>query len=1150
MFTVVHANHVEDLRDLALSLVARQPLPPLDDETFIVQSNGMAQWLKLGLADALGVAASTDFPMPSSFAWRAYRAVLGDDIPDQSPFDKPALTWRIMRLLPAYLEVPAFAPLRHYLKGERYPHRDVMARKQYQLAAQLADLFDQYLVYRPGWMAAWAANETLPADMTEEEQWQPALWRALMEDAPEALRDQHRAALHTRFIARAATLERIPDGLPARVFVFGVSSLPRQVLEVLHALSGVMEVVLLMTNPCRFYWGDVIADRDVLRREFKARRHQNKPGLADLAPEALHLHANPLLASWGTQGRDFLVSLYDFETHNPFSIEEDVFRDRIEAGSLAHAPLLHQLQQDVLDLVHPSEHVQAGQKRTVAQDDDSISLIVTHSPLREVEVLRDRLLAAFEAQPDLMPRDIIVMVPDINAYAPFIKAVFGQISPDQRDYIPYTIADQQASQADPLLMLVLSLLQLPDQRLGVSRLLDWLDVPAFRRRVRIEESELPLLRRWLEQSGVRWGLNGAHRERLGLPGLAENTWAFGLKRMLLGYASGEGEAFNGIEPYADVAGIDAALAGRLAMLLDRLDALATRLMTSRAPADWQRVLDDVLATLLAPETPGEWMIVERVQQAVTRWCDECRCAGFDDPLPAVVVHDALASSLDEGGLAQRFLAGKVNFATLMPMRAIPFREVVLLGMNDGDYPRSRLPQDFDMMARRPLAGDRSRRDDDRYLFLEALLSARDRLTLSWVGHDQRDNSERTPSVLINELMDTLRIGWCAWQGGAVVDQLTTCHPLQPFSRRYFDPADPLWTYDQQWARIHRPHAPASSGGLAAGMPEARLRMEDLERLMRQPMGVCVQQRLGIGFQAPSVPEEDREPFGLNGLDVHQIKQSLLDSAEQGEALATSMARWVRRGELPAEGFGDRWAQTLLAPVEQQWAHWCGVMESLTLTGDVVLNECLTVGGIALTLRDRRDDIRQDPDGRRWLWQLAAGHYSHFRHHRDGRLDRYGKAHRLYSGWLWQQWLAASGESVHLGVLFEDRALTLPPPTLAVARERCQTLMTQWLAAWQSPLPTASELALLWWSRQPVGDDASSSDEARWALHEQLTTLYEEGVFNGLLGLRQRQPAMGELWPSMNHLLEAGFEHATRALYGDFWSDLSTRVEQSPLDPSS
>ncbi|WP_438768015.1 exodeoxyribonuclease V subunit gamma [Kushneria sp. TE3] len=1156
MFTVLHANHLEDLRDLATALSERDPLAPLESETFLVQSNGMAQWLQLCLAQHHGVAASLDFPLPSSFVWRAYRAVLGDDIPKRSPFDKGPMTWRLMRLLPRLLRQSEFAPLAHYLDDEMPADGQAEGaapcgeRKSYQLASRLADLFDQYLVYRPDWMAAWAQGETAPFDIAPVDHWQPVLWRALLEDASEEAQRHHRAALHDRFLVQARALEAVPKGLPRRLFVFGISALPFQLLEALHALSGVMDVVLMVANPCRFYWGDIVADREALRARLKRdshrQRHQNAPTLEGLDVETLHLSANPLLAGWGAQGRDFIEALYDFEADNAFDMEHDIFRDPQQT---APSSLLHQLQQEVLDLVHPARRAEEeGGKRLIERDDCSLAFTRAHSPLREVEILHDQMLDAFARDASLRPRDMVVLVPDVERYAPLIDAVFGQIPRDDARYIPYTVSDRIASGASPLLSAALSLLELPERRLGVSEVLDWLEVPAFRRRFGIEEDELEKLSHWLAGSGVRWGLDGEHRDTLALPGLSENTWQFGLDRMLLGFAIGEG-SFDGIQAYDEIGGLEADLAGRLAELMARLRHWYQTLKTPVSIDDWVARLEAMVAALFEPVEQNDFDILERLSRAARTLAEEGECGDFDEALPLTVFREALTDRLDEGGLAQRFLAGRVNFATLMPMRAIPFRHTWLLGMNDGDYPRVRLPQDFDLMATRHRSGDRSRRDDDRYLMLEAMLATREALTVSWVGRDQRDNSERAPSILVSELLDTLSMGWRASAGDdetALLARLITTHPLQPFARAYFAPpkaVDPdgrparLYTFERSWESVHHPVPATAIEPLgAAAPPEAAAGLDDLERLLRRPWSVCTAGRLGIHFHPVALAEEDAEPFGLDGLERFGFKKHLLEGARRERDLSEMLDESRRKGMLPALGFGERLAQDLIKPLRQQLSQWQELTDALTPV-EAMRVELIDEAGTTV-LADRIDGLWRNETGVLHRCVLAPAHFGHLRRDRGGRLTHYGKPHRLMRAWLEQLALTAMGESVMATVLFEDRQLDLPVITVEDARNTLFSLCQQWRRAGDAPVPTTLELALEYFAGWPKRADDESEGDYREAGLERARVCHEEASFNGPAALCEREPMMGELWPRFDALREAGFEHATRTLYEPFMETLA------------
>ncbi|MDH4573705.1 hypothetical protein CUR86_15575 [Salinicola acroporae] len=687
------------------------------------------------------------------------------------------------------------------------------------------------------------------------------------------------------------------------------------------------------------------------------------------------------------------------------------------------------------------------------------------------------------------------MVPEIDVYAPYIEAVFGRLPADDPRHIPFTIADQIASEAHPMMVLILALLELPERRLGVSELLDALDVPAFRARFAIDEAELPRLRRWLSESGVRWGLSGAHRQTLGFPALHENSWAFGLERMLLGYSTGPlppgptgplppggghgsiptdaAWQFDAIVPYDEVGGLEADLAGRLAELMQVVAAQCEALSGAATPGDWLMRLRSLMEALFAPTALDEHDVLARVDQALGRWQQSCELASFSQPIGLAVVRDALRAELDDGGLAQRFLAGKVNFATLMPMRAIPFRQVYLLGMNDGAYPRTRQPQDFDLMAQRPRPGDRSRRDDDRYLLLEALLSARERLTLSWVGFDQRDNTPRPPSVLIGELLDTLEQGWRpAGHPGdrpavddetALAARLIEAHPLQPFSRRYFQADDPRYTFDASWAPLHdtRDDTERDTGQNVTEPappqpPGEALGLADLQRLLRRPWSVYLG-RLGVRFQDAEVPDEDSEPFVLDALEDHTVKRELLDAGRRGEPLAQMADRLRLTGRLPAAGFGLASIEPTLKRLETQLETWRRLTATASEREPPLLrfDATATDGVPPLALEARVEGLFTDEQGGWQLLTLETSHFGHFKPEGDGPWKKLGKPHRLHAGYL--RWLlvnAAGESSCHWTAIFEDRCLDFPPLERLDARRRLTAWLASWWRAWYKPLPAS------------------------------------------------------------------------------------------------
>ena len=567
------------------------------------------------------------------------------------------------------------------------------------------------------------------------------------------------------------------------------------------------------------------------------------------------------------------------------------------------------------------------------------------------------------------------MLPTIDAYAPHIEAVFGRLPRGDARHIPYTVADQGTRGQEPLLVALELLLRLPDSRLAASDVLDLLDVGALRLRFGLADEALPTLKRWIAGAGVRWGLDAAQRARQALGAAGEvNSWRFGLSRMLLGYAVGDavgdaaagaaqGEgAFAGIEPYGEVGGLDAEAVGPLAALLRALDETLHTLAAPATPVQWAERLRALLARFFAPAEAREQWRVQQLQQGLDAWLDECADAGFADELPLAVVRERWLATLERHGLQQRFMTGGVSFCTLMPMRAIPFRVVCLLGMNDGDFPRPVVQADFDLMRHDWRPGDRSRRDDDRYLLLEALLSAREQLYVSWIGRDVRDHGARAPSVLIGQLRDHVAAGWRLagrdgqeGDGAALLRALSTEHPLQPFSPRYFTPDAPrapaldgLYSYGREWQAVHG--APALHGaqdapaGAAAALPaplpplqpERALSLRQLADFLAQPVEAFFAQRLQVRFGADEEEAQDEEAFALDGLHTWQLEAELraalqpwADAQPAPEAararidavLATHTAPLLRAGRLPLRAFGDLAAQQLARALKRTLEHY-------------------------------------------------------------------------------------------------------------------------------------------------------------------------------------------------------------------------------------
>jgi exodeoxyribonuclease V gamma subunit len=699
---VLHGNRAELLGEAVFAWLRRHPLQPLEEEVLLVQSNGMAEWLKMALATQAGVCAATRVELPARFLWRAYRQVLGRAaVPALSALDKQPLTWRLMQTLPRLLQRPGFEPLAGFLA------RGGMDRRL-QLAQRLADLYDQYQVYRSDWLAAWAAgHDVLPAvagqplagapPLPPDQAWQAALWRELLLPLGAAQQAGARGALHQRFVAALQAQQAPAAPLARRVVLFGMTHLPLQTLQALAALSRHCQVLLAVPNPCRFHWADIIDGRELLR--LQRRRHPLRDGrdLAALPLQDLHAHAHPLLAAWGRQGRDFVRQLDDFDDAQAALQRFALPRvDLFDEGP--GQTLLQQVQARIRDLV-PLGETPEGEANIDAAD-RSIVFHIAHSAQREVEILHDQLLA------------LLAQAPAPGTQRRCSRATSSSWCPTSR-----------ASHPPSARCLARSRVLTPGTSLRhcrPARPPPQPDAGGAGMAAAAAAAALPPERaaRPAGRAGHRGALRPGRRRpatpcssgwrapacagacmpssaSLAGPGRLRRHQHLGLRPAP--HAAGVRQpARHGrrpgakSQPYAEVGGLDAALAGSLAAMLDALAPLvAGRRHTGHAGRVWPSVCVAAGEPSSAPPTSPTARPWRRCTTPCGAGWTPASTAGFADAVPLAVAREAWLSGVDEPGLNRRFRAGGVTFCTLLPMRAIPFEVLCLLGMNDGDYPRRR-----------------------------------------------------------------------------------------------------------------------------------------------------------------------------------------------------------------------------------------------------------------------------------------------------------------------------------------------------------------------------------------------------------------------------------------------------------------------------
>ena len=885
----IHAgNRLETLAERLAHAIRRDPLDPFEPERIVVPHPTLGRWLVLALAKELGIAANVSMELPAQFAWSIMHDVLGT-LPKDTPFAPNRLRWRIYEAV-ANLDGPGTAPVRNYLA-------DGDPRQRFELADRLARVYDRCLLYRPEWIREWERGET--------PHWQAQLWRRLMEGTTEP---SHWVAAIDAFHRASDSFDRV-EHWPRRASFFGVAALSPSYLDLLRQAGEHIDVHLYLLSPCRAYWSD-IAPRRVIQR----RADPSDPA------QQYRTEGNELLSVWGKLGRDMQALLLDAELSTGTPEER---YDEPDPGTALGA-----VQRDILDLRLANE---AKTERGVPAD-ESIQIHVCHSAMREAEVLHDRLLGLFDAHPDIQPADVLVLTPNLVDYAPAIEAVFAAA-----DAIPFHIARPRAA-ATRAVQAFLDLLALPDSRYGAEAVMAPLESQAVRERFRIAERQLSTLREWVHGAGIRWGIDADHRADEGLPRFGGHAWRQGIDRLLLGYAmDGETAMFDDVAPYStDSAGFsgDYELLGRFVDYCEGAIELRELRDQARSAADWAECLHALVERFFATnwESAGETATVTRLIDEVAAECEADTSVSFG------VIRDVLGRTASGLSRPAARLADGATVVSLGIGQAFPAKVVCALGMNDRLFPRRASPSSFDLVdADGERTGDRNTRDEDRFAFLEALLAARRCFLASYTGRNVRDDKPMPPSVVLDELRDYLERRFDG--------EFVTTHPLQPFSRRYFEAGSKLWSYSASMLDAARtlagqadketdsdarqrftvPFDPSTVGnGLVPSRPATRdarrgrphgspqrnpphgrpVELQSLIAFFGNPTRAFLRDHLGIRLEVDEIALEDNEPFQLDGLGQWALKSEMYDMGA-GEEVVEEIKRLVTaRGRLPTGAPGD------------------------------------------------------------------------------------------------------------------------------------------------------------------------------------------------------------------------------------------------------
>ncbi|MFO7754156.1 MAG: exodeoxyribonuclease V subunit gamma [Desulfobacteraceae bacterium] len=894
-----------------------QDTGPFGKEYIIVQTDGMQKWLCLESAEANTVFAGFEFLGVNSFFRKLYH-LLKKEQEGASVFSVRVLKWMIYKIFKQALgKEEAFSVIQAYAQGKDH--------RIFQLSSVMADLFEQYMIYRPEMIEAWNKGMLFceggkGAASPLHEKWQMMLWQYIKAFTGRAIPD--------RVEMRNSLLEKLsePDSgkiirekMGTRVSLFGFTVLPEYYLYLFERLSANIRVDFFLMNPCPSeYWFDIVDHREKYAKE---KRFFLEKGMD---PELLYLDTgNPLLSFFGKVGRDFFSNIFMLDSAHSKS------REALVCSGCDS--LLSRLKTDIHTLENRPD---TGERIPFDLQDRSVRIISCYSPLREVEVLADSILEMFDtgrpgAVDKIAASDILVVMPDIETYAPYIEQVFSRFSgfDPNHPFIPYTIADRVVHGENTVAGVMKKILELPGKRAEAPEIFSVIESKPVRDAFSLKSEEISVIRGWIQQSGIRWGIDAGHREELGLPGYGEYSWKWGADRLMAGYAmEQERDRFiSGIIPSDSVQGGEADLLGRFHTIVYTLFEFLAQKGHMKTGDEWAALFSSTASTLFGQaaaheDGPGNLDMEDILVRVGRNINDGFMEKGLDSktPLPFEVFCAEFSRYLDmPPEKDNRFLSRGITFSSMVPMRSIPFRVICMLGMNEEDFPRKNRLSEFDLIEHFPQKGDRSTRDNDLYLFLEMLLSAEDRLYISYTGKNIKDNSDIPPSRAVSHLTDYMDKNFYV-KGDpdrSVTDVIHIRHPLQPFSKRYFScnaENESLFTYrDKQY------FAPDMSAP-DAGLPVVRLsgdkeeevfhdiHLDDFVRFFSDPCRFFLEKRVRAAFPAVQDPLEHRELFDENRLLDFKVKQLVVNSLLKGESPDWDLEKMKAEAQLPYGKYRNRY----------------------------------------------------------------------------------------------------------------------------------------------------------------------------------------------------------------------------------------------------
>lgn len=856
---------MEDLLKIFSIILENRKFDPLKKEKVVIQSQGMSTWITRELSRQLGIFANIDFVFPNAFIDDLFKKCFKDSY-DPEKLTRDVLVFRIMKVLSEDIENNK----KKY--SQIYDYIDEYTSRNFKISSKLSALYDDYQIFRYEMINRWNSD-------SNKDDWQAELYREIK---PKNIPD--RSQLLYKLQKMSFTREEISSLIGTTdIFIFGISVLPPYYLKIFEFLSQYIDVHMFLMNPCREFWVDIKTEREKAHKFIQAAQ---KSGIENLEESDLHFFTgNTLLAEFGGMGREFFSQLLDTDSQ----VEVSQTKNQNTPNTL-----LEHIQDQISELYQSDED-----KIKINKDDDSLIISSCHGKRREIEVLKDYILDILQKDPNIQPSDIIVMAPNIQDYYQLVDGVFSKSYAGER--LAYSISDLSVRQENQLVDLFLKLISLSKNNIKASDLIELVEDPIIMESFNIIENDLVIIRNWVRETNMRVDV------------VSDDLYTInhGLKQLLSGFLMNEERVFeDSITCYKDVEGSQALLLGNILELIELLKYIQLETKELKTLNEWGTFLHSVVERFEDVDISySQQKIIRDTISVFTEEKDIQTLSGFDKPVGFETIRLYIERKLGSNISSKGFLSKGITFSSMLPMRSIPFKVICLLGLDQDTFPRKDPKLEFDLIKSHPKLGDRSSRKSDIYLFLEALMSSREYFYMSYIGQDSKDNSQRNPSVVLEQLVEYIETNFYI-EDADILDHLIKRHRLQAFHSDYFRPDSKLFSYNEENLEVSKAYNLQKTDNQDFSINdslESDIREYtpiDIIRFFKAPCEFYLKNEKDIIFLQNDDDVKDYEDYQIDGLQRYILVKKIYEHLLAGKDKHDIFSLIKYKGMLPVENYGE------------------------------------------------------------------------------------------------------------------------------------------------------------------------------------------------------------------------------------------------------